>query len=99
MAFFKIGDPGEFLISMWGFRKTLEATGSTSVIGRIQYLHTALHVESLCEFDTLSESIGPTTNIFWTHIFLCHFESEIHNASRNEELIHSKNEVLCSAFE
>ena len=59
---FKNGKPEEFLVLTNNFKSEIDGTGTTSAPGRINYLLTMLHGESLQEFDELASQINGTTN-------------------------------------
>ena len=54
MVTFENYQPEEFLALLNNFRIEINGTGTTSVSGRIKYIRTMLHVESLREFDELA---------------------------------------------
>ena len=54
MALFENGKPKEFLLLVCNFNMTLEASIMLEKSGYIQYLHTLVRGESVCQFDTLS---------------------------------------------
>ena len=54
MALFENGKPKEFLLLVCNFNMNIEASIMLEKSGYIQYLHTLVRGESVCQFDTLS---------------------------------------------
>ena len=68
MDTFKNGQPEEFLALLNNFKIVIDGTGTTSVKGRINYLHRMLRAEALIKFDELTSQNCGTTNAHPKHI-------------------------------
>ena len=65
---FKDVQPEEFLALLKNFEIEIDGTGTTSLSGKINYLHTMLLGASLREFDKLSSQNHGATNDHLKHI-------------------------------
>ena len=61
MALFDHGNPEEFLLFVWNFQTTFEASGTIAAGTNIQYLLKILRGEALCQLDTLYFEVVSTT--------------------------------------
>ena len=68
MTTFENEQPEDFLMLMNNFKTAIEGTGTISVAGRINYLHTMLRGEALKEFDKFVSQNNGTTNAHLNHI-------------------------------
>ena len=68
MSTFKDVQPEEFLVLLKNFRIAIYGTGTTSPLGKINYLHTMLSGEALREFNGLPSQNSGTENSNLNHI-------------------------------
>ena len=59
---FDQGVPEDFLLLISSFNMNPKALGTIVASAKMQYLHTLICGEVLCQFDTLSTEVGSTTS-------------------------------------
>ena len=59
---FEIGQPEEFLHLMNNFKRSVDRTGTTTAVGKINYVHTLLRGEALRYFDKLASQNAGTNS-------------------------------------
>ena len=57
VVLFDNGDPVEFFLFVQKFNTTLVESGTLATGAKIQHIHTLVHGEALCQFDSLSAKV------------------------------------------